>query len=258
MQLNYLERGEGDPIILIHGLFGSAANLGMVARGLAPHFRVYSLDVRNHGKSPHSDRMNYPLMAGDVVQFMDEHGIESCPIMGHSMGGKIAMQVALDHPQRVSKLVVADVAPVNYPPHHQDTLAGLEAVEQAIITSRAMADEILSQWIDEPGVRAFLLKSLQRDESGEYHWQLNRQAIAANYEALGAASEGRPYPGPTMFIKGGDSDYIQPSHREVVMRLFPAAQLKEIEGAGHWLHAEKPALFNQLLLRFLIDPPDAD
>jgi esterase len=257
VQLNYLERGEGPPVILIHGLFGSAGNLGMVARGLAPHFHAYSLDVRNHGRSPHSDDMNYKLMAADVIQFMDDRAITSCPILGHSMGGKIAMQVALDHPGRVSRLVVADVAPVNYPPHHEDTLAGLEAVDQASISSRAQADEILSQWIEEPGVRAFLLKSLQQDDSGLYHWLLNRRAITANYAALGAAAEGHPFAGPTLFIKGGNSDYILPKHRARVMQLFPSASLKVIEGAGHWLHAEKPTLFNQLVLRFLQQSEDA-
>ena len=184
MQLNYLTRGAGDPIILIHGLFGSASNLGIVARALAPHYCTYALDVRNHGQSPHCDSMSYHEMASDIIEFMDRQGIEQCPLLGHSMGGKIAMQVALNYPERVSRLIVADVAPVDYPPHHQDTLAGLAAVAAATITSRREADAILAQSVTEPGVRAFLLKSLERSEDGTFHWLLNREALAANYNQL--------------------------------------------------------------------------
>jgi esterase len=250
VQLNYLQRGEGEPVVLLHGLFGSAANLGIVARGLAPEYCVYSLDVRNHGESPHSPTMSYRELAADVVEFMDSRGISCCRLLGHSMGGKIAMQVAMDYPQRVQKLIVADVAPVSYPPHHQDTLAALAAVEAATITSRAQADELMAQTVSEASVRSFLLKSLVRSESGEFHWRLNRQGIADNYAALGSATEGNPYNGPVLFIKGGESDYILPKHEAHIRRLFPAVQLKIIAGTGHWLHAEKPALFNPLVQRF--------
>jgi esterase len=252
VQLNYLTRGAGDPIILIHGLFGSASNLGIVARALAPHYCAYSLDVRNHGKSPHSESMSYREMAGDVVEFMDSLGMAQCPLLGHSMGGKIAMQVALDHPSRVSRLIVADVAPVDYPPHHQDTLAGLAAVAAATITSRRQADEILAQSVIEPGVRAFLLKSLERGEDGIFRWLLNREALTKNYASLGAANEGGSFSGPVLFIKGGDSNYITSEYQAAVAKLFPNAQLKIIEGTGHWLHAEKPELFNKVVLRFLL------
>jgi len=252
VQLNALQRGEGPPLILLHGLFGSASNLGIVARGLAKDFSTWSLDVRNHGQSPHAVSMGYPEMAGDVVEFMDARGIPSCPVLGHSMGGKIAMQLAMDLPQRVSKLVVADVAPVPYPPHHHDILAGLELVEQAAVESRAQADAILADRVADAGVRAFLLKSLQKSADGKFRWTLNRAAIMNNYESLGSANQGRPFEGPTLFIKGGDSDYILPEHRGAVLGFFPNAQLKAIDGTGHWLHAEKPAVFNKLVLRFLL------
>ncbi len=252
MLLNFLSRGEGPALILIHGLFGSASNLGMVARGLAGDFTVYSLDVRNHGESPHCDSMAYPEMAADVIDFMDQQGIDQCPLLGHSMGGKIAMQVATDYAERVSKLIVADVAPVTYPPHHEGTLAGLKAVEEATITSRSQADDLLANTVPEAGVRAFLLKSLKRDEQGEFHWSLNRAAIAAQYERLGSANQGQTYPGQVLFIKGGESNYILPEYQGAVNALFPNASLKVIEGTGHWLHAEKPTIFNKLVLRFLL------
>ena len=252
MQLNALQRGDGPPVILLHGLFGSAANLGIVARGLAPHFSTWSLDVRNHGHSPHADNMGYPEMAADVLEFMDSQGIDCCPVLGHSMGGKIAMQLAMDCPDRVSKLVVADVAPVNYPPHHQDILAGLELVEQAAVASRAEADAILADKVAEASVRAFLLKSLQKNEAGRFQWLLNRTAINKNYQGLGSANQGQAYDGAVLFIKGGDSDYILPEHQHAVLGFFPRAQLKVIDGTGHWLHAEKPAIFNKLVLRFLL------
>jgi esterase len=252
VQLNALQRGEGPPIILLHGLFGSAGNLGIVARGLATDFTCWSLDARNHGRSPHADSMTYPEMAADIMEFMDTQGIASCPVLGHSMGGKIAMQLAMDHPARVSKLVVADVAPIDYPPHHHDTLRGLAAVAQADITSRRQADELLAASIPDAGVRAFLLKSLQKNAQGKYGWLLNLAAIRNNYELLGAANRGEPFPGETLFIKGGDSDYILPEHRDAVLGLFPRAELKSIDGTGHWLHAEKPSVFNKLVLRFLL------
>lgn len=253
LQLNALERGEGPPVILLHGLFGSAANLGIVARGLAPHFSTWSLDVRNHGHSPHASSMTYPEMATDVLAFMERQGIDSCPVLGHSMGGKIAMQLAMDFPQRVSKLVVADVAPVDYPPHHEAILAGLEEVELAATRSRAEADAILASKVPEASVRAFLLKSLQKNDDGVFHWLMNRSAIRENYASLGSANQGQAYDGPVLFIKGADSDYILPLHQDAVRGFFPRAQLKVIDGAGHWLHAEKPAIFNRLVLRFLLD-----
>ena len=252
MLLHHLHRGEGPPVLLLHGLFGSATNLGMVARGLATEFSVYSLDLPNHGQSPRSDTMSYRDMAADVAGFIDGTPLGRCHVLGHSMGGKVAMQLALDHPQHVDKLVVADIAPVQYPPHHDHILEGLDAVATARPGSRKEADAILAKFVEEAGVRAFLLKSWQRDAQGAYHWQINREAVRANYARLGEANRGNQHRGPTLFIKGGDSDYLLPEHQAETVALFPNAQVKVIEGTGHWLHAEKPALFNKLVLRFLL------
>jgi esterase len=253
MLLHHLLRGEGPPVILLHGLFGSAANLGMVARGLAPHFSVYSLDLPNHGQSPRSEKMSYQDMAESVAEFIDQRKLAGCHILGHSMGGKVAMQLALWSPDHLSKLVVADIAPVQYPPHHDHVLAGLDAVAAAQPSDRRQADTVLSDFVPEAGVRAFLLKSWQRDDSGNYHWLINREAIRANYALLGEPNVGEGFDGPTLFIKGSESDYLLPEHRAEITALFPNAELKVIEGTGHWLHAEKPALFNKLVLRFLLD-----
>ncbi len=256
MLLHHLHRGEGPPVLLLHGLFGSAANLGMVARGLADSFSVYSLDLPNHGLSPRRQRMGYRDMAADVVSFIEDHGLAPCHILGHSMGGKIAMQVALDRPELLAKLVVADIAPVQYPPHHDHVLEGLDAVAEAGPEDRKSADAVLSRHVKEAGVRAFLLKSWQRGEDGQWRWLINREAVKTNYRYLGEPNTppvaGGQYTGDTLFIIGSESDYVGPEHRQATLALFPRAQVKVIEGTGHWLHAEKPAIFNKLVLRFLL------
>ena len=252
MLLHHLHRGEGSPIILLHGLFGSAANLGMVARGLAEHFSVYSLDMPNHGLSPRRDAMGYGDMAADVAGFIEGQDLAPCHVLGHSMGGKVAMQLALDRPELLDKLVVADIAPVQYPPHHDHILAGLDAVAEAVPESRKAADALLADYVDDAGVRAFLLKSWRRDEEGRWGWLIDRGLVRANYAKLGEANQGDCYEGEVLFIAGAESDYVRPEYREATQKLFPNGQAKVIAGTGHWLHAEKPALFNKLVLRFLL------
>lgn len=240
------------PVVLIHGLFGSYENLGVIERSLSEQYRVLNIDVRNHGRSGHSADMNYQLMAEDLAQTLDQLNIPVAVLLGHSMGGKLAMAFALQHPQRVSKLILADIAPVAYPPRHNSIFAGLTAVDLAGISSRADADKQLAQHINEPGVRQFLLKSLVKEDDS-FHWRFNLAALQANYAALVDAplTEGS-YDGPTLFIKGGDSDYILPEHKARIMQLFPQAQAKIIQGTGHWLHAEKPAAFTKLVQDFLL------
>lgn len=259
MLLHHIYRAKTDDetpcegvILLLHGLFGSASNLGMVARGMAKHFEVYSLDMPNHGLSPRSEHMRYSDMADAVADFISGNDLGPCHVLGHSMGGKVAMQLALQQPDLIDKLVVADIAPVQYPPHHDHVLAGLDAVSAGAPQGRKEADAILAEHVDEAGVRAFLLKSWQADSDGHYDWLINRQAVRDNYAHLGAANSGAPWPGQVLFIKGGDSGYVQEKHRRQILQLFPAASVKVLEGTGHWLHAEKPALFNTLVLRFLM------
>ena len=240
------------PLVLLHGLFGSYENLGVVERSLSEQFQVINIDVRNHGRSFHSDEMTYPLMADDLLQTLDSLHINSVNLLGHSMGGKLAMAFALAQPQRVSKLILADIAPVAYPARHNTIFAGLNAVDLTAISSRNEADAKLADYIDEPGVRQFLLKSLLKQDD-KFSWRFNLAALQKNYRQLiGAPLVNGCYNGPTLFIKGGESDYILPEHKAQIMRLFPQAQAKVIQGTGHWLHAEKPAVFTKLVKDFLL------
>lgn len=251
--------GEGFPVILIHGLFGMGDNLAMVARPLAEHFQVHCLDLRNHGRSPRAGSMTFPDMAGDVGEYLRANGIKRAHLLGHSLGGKVAMQLALTAPDLVEKVVVADIAPVTYHKRgHDDVFAGLLAVDLASLAARRDADSQLAEHIREEGVRQFILKNLYRDETGNFSWRINVEALYACYDQMREGIDGEPFAGDVLFIKGGDSPYIQESHRETIMRLFPNARLKILQGAGHWLHAEKPAAFNRIVLAFLLNNNNQD
>lgn len=251
MNLNFIHQGQGEPVILLHGLFGSLRNLSQVSKALADHYSVYLLDMRNHGSSPHSIEMDFAAMAQDVIEFMDRQKMPRAHLLGHSMGGKAAMQLALTHPERVNKLIVADIAPVTYSRRHDPVIEGLTLLNQAELQSRREADRLLADYVPEPEVRAFLLKSLTRTESGHFKLKFNLKDIAANYHNIIEAPKGVPFNGPTLFIKGSESPYIQAKHREEVLRLFPNASMKVIAQTGHWLHAEKPTIFNRIALQFL-------
>ena len=259
VRLHHRISGTGEPIILLHGLFGSLDNLNAVARRLAASRQVHALDLRNHGQSPHVPNMSYEAMAGDVLGYMDEQGLATAALLGHSMGGKTAMEAALRRPDRVSRLIVADIAPVDYPRHHDRILAGLRAVTPSRIASRREADKILADYVPEVAIRQFLLKNLVRKGPDHYAWRMNLDVIERCYDRLvGGQDMDGCYDGPVLFIKGGDSDYIQSRHRQTVERLFPGAQLRVIPGTGHWLHAEKPDLFSTLCERFLDGDMDTD
>ncbi|MCD8547021.1 MAG: alpha/beta fold hydrolase [Aeromonadaceae bacterium] len=239
-------------VVLIHGLFGSLDNLGQLAKALGTAgFGVLSLDLRNHGRSPHCTEHSYPAMVADLVDLLNTQGVSQVMLLGHSMGGKVAMQFALHHPERVQRLVVVDMAPADYAPgEHDAVFAGLQAVAQQAPLSRAQADACLSQQLTEPAVRQFLLKSFLPDSQAG--WRFNLPVLHAQYPQILAwpSVEGR-YPGPTLFIKGELSPYLQPEHQASIHRLFPQARAKLVLGAGHWPHAEKPVLFNKLVVDFL-------
>ncbi|WP_337881066.1 alpha/beta fold hydrolase [Rheinheimera sp.] len=243
--------GQGQAVLLLHGLFGSYENLGVIARQLES-CQVISMDLRNHGRSGWSDEMNYPAMADDVAETLAQHGIEQVVVLGHSMGGKVAMQLALSRPHLVSKLILADISPVQNKPRHQAIFAGLSAVATANVQSRQQADQLLTAHIAEAGVRAFLLKSLQKAATG-FAWRFNLDVLQSCYDdILQPPAATGPYPGPALFIKGGDSDYLLSEHQGVISTLFPQAKAKVIMGTGHWLHAEKPAAFARLVNDFLL------
>lgn len=242
------------PLVILHGLFGSLDNWAGQSSVLAEHFKVWTLDLRNHGRSDWSEQMSYPAMADDLLAFLDQQGLDSIDLLGHSMGGKVAMQFALDYPQRVKRLIVVDISPVRYPPHHTDVFAGLRGVELDTITSRREADQQLQQQIEDASIRNFLLKNLYRD--GErFNWRANLEVLEREYDYIASPPapryEQQCFEAPTLFIKGAESHYIQAEHRPAISALFPNAEARIMNGVGHWPHAEKPKAFNALLLRFL-------
>lgn len=244
--------GTGEPLVLIHGLFGSYDNLAGISRALQDQWQIISIDLPNHGQSPHKDKMDHSSMVADLAATLDSLNINECALLGHSLGGKLAMAFALTYPQRVTQLIVADIAPVSYKPSHQAIFAGLKAVDLQTISSRADADKQLAGYISEAGVRQFLLKSLHKTDEG-FSWRFNLTALEHCYDQLltAPALDGQ-YDKPVLFIKGGNSDYILPEHRSQILRYFPAAEAKIINGTGHWLHAEKPVAFAKLVRDFLL------
>lgn len=242
--------GEGEPLVLLHGLFGSLENLGAIARHLAKQYRVYSVDLPNHGRSPHIDNAGLAAMARELASWMDAQALASAHIIGHSLGGKVAMELALQQPQRVEKLVVIDIAPVAYPPRHDDVFAGLNAIDTAALQQRQQADALLSDYVQEPAVRTFLLKNLSKAESG-FAWRLNLHELERSYAQLIAANHSGCFDKPVLFLKGADSDYISAAYKDEIMQRFPRAQLRVVDNTAHWLHAEKPELVSKLITRFL-------
>jgi len=249
--LHYKQQGTGKDIILIHGLFGSLENLNMIAKSLKDNYRVTNVDVRNHGSSFHENSMDYDELAQDVVNLMAELNIDQASILGHSMGGKIAMQIALEHSKRVDKLIVADIAPVTYPPHHNHIISGLQNIDLTQVNSRKDADYQLAKFVDDVGVRQFLLRNLIATE-GKFSFKCNLNYIDQCYSQITKAYQGKHhFEGNTLFVKGGESNYITAEHREIINCLFPHSRAKIIQGAGHWLHAEKTVAFNKIVNDFL-------
>ncbi len=244
--------GDGPDVVLLHGLFGMGSNLGGLSRALQDHYRVHSLDLPNHGRSAWTGSVALADMADAVQRWMAHRELETAHFVGHSFGGKVAMQLALDAPYRVDALVIADIAPVAYPPSHEAVFAALAAVDGAGCRSRTEAAKLMAEHLREDSVIQFLLLSLQRNEGGEYHWRFNHKLLRDHYADVRAeVALQAPFNGRTMFIKGEESGYILDEHLPAIKALFPQAELEEMPGCGHWLHAEKPALFNKLVMRFL-------
>jgi len=251
MELHFRHAGDGPPLVLLHGLFGSNENLGNVARELAGAFTVYGLDLRNHGRSPHGDRMDYATLAGDVADTLDANGLDSVSILGHSLGGKTAMELALSAPDRVERLIVADIAPVAYDRRHDEELEALHALDLAGIRSRGEADQALADDIPNPAIRQFLLKNLARGDNG-YRWRIPLDTIYSEYADIAAAppSPG-PFEGTTLFIRGGNSDYVSDDDEPVIRKRFPNARIETIPGANHWVHVDALDAFVRLVREFL-------
>lgn len=250
MKLFFRESGQGQPLVILHGLFGSSDNWFSHAKTFAPYFKVYLVDQRNHGQSPHSDEFDYKALTIDLEEFIQEHNIENPIILGHSMGGKTAMNYAVKNPDKVNKLIVVDIVPKYYPVHHDQILDGLESIDLKAIQSRQEADQALSKYVPEPDVRQFLLKNLSRNENG-FEWKINIPGIDRNIEAIGQGMqyEGK-YEGPSLFIKGAKSNYYKSGDEEAIKKIFPKADIQTID-TGHWVQAENPQEFAKLVLTFL-------
>ena len=251
MILNAIESGQGDPLVLLHGLFGSARNFGTVQRVFAQGHRVIALDLRNHGLSQHDADMRYATMAADVLETLDRLGALPATLLGHSMGGKVAMLAALTRADAVARLVIADIAPVSYPPHYRAIAAAMDSLKLPPGTTRAEADAALSEAVPDSGMRAFLLQNLQPGASPAWRIGL-REIVAALPEIEGwSAPPDARYAGPTLFLAGANSDYVQPEHRPVIRALFPNARFVTLKNAGHWLHADNPSGFVAVVEAFL-------
>jgi pimeloyl-ACP methyl ester carboxylesterase len=249
--LSGTELGSGQPIALLHGLFGSAANFGTIQKRLAERHRVISLDLRNHGTSPHAPFMSYPAMAEDVLETLRSRNALPCTLVGHSMGGKAAMAAALEAPGAVARLLVADIAPATYPPAFRAYAEAMASVPLTPELTRVAADRALAATVPLPAVRAFLLQNLRF--GAQPSWRIGLDAIAhalPQIEGWPDLDEGA-YLGPTLFVGGERSDYIQPAHRPAIRELFPSARFAVLKNAGHWLHADNPDGFVSLVDAFM-------
>jgi pimeloyl-ACP methyl ester carboxylesterase len=252
MQLHFQTCGHGAPLLILHGLFGSLQNWQTIGRRLSAHFQVFALDQRNHGASPHGSDMNYGVMAQDVLEFLDSQRLEQASLLGHSMGGKTAMMFSLLYPQRVDKLICADMAPKAYPPHHDKILKAIIALNLPAFRNRGEVEAALEPAIPEKAIRQFLLKNLAHDPNGGFSWKLNLPAINENYSRLNEALPAdRSCDRPALFLRGQGSDYILESDWPLIQRLFPRARLVTIPAAGHWLHADAPEPFLRAVLEFM-------
>ncbi len=267
MKLFFKKYGDGKPLIILHGLFGMSDNWMTLAKQFAENgFACYTMDLRNHGRSPHSDVFNYKVMSDDILEFIQDENISSADFIGHSMGGKVAMFFAASHPGKINKLVVADISPRYYPPHHDGVISALNHVDLGFILSRKEVEEKLRISIHDEATVQFLLKNLYwKEEPGDdgrvgvsdeaekkLAWRFNLPAIEKNIDSVGEAlPKDFLFNKPTLFIKGERSGYITSDDEKEITKYFPEGEFKTIAGAGHWVHAEKPNEFLQVVLDFL-------
>ena len=245
--------GKGMPLIILHGFLGMSDNWKSLGTLYANEgYEVHMLDLRNHGKSFHADEFNLNVMSIDVLKYCQYHNLSSVSIIGHSMGGKVAMLFAANYPELVEKLIVADIGPKYYPPHHQDILLALNAVDFSTQPDRANVEEVLSQFIPDFGTRQFLMKNLYWIQPGQLAFRFNLSVFNKKIESIGEElAEDLYFDRPTLFIRGGTSNYILDSDMPSIKKFFPASELVTIPKVGHWLHAENPKLFFQFTSEFL-------
>ncbi len=266
MELFFRKSGKGHPLVILHGLYGSSDNWMSIARILEKDFELFIPDQRNHGRSPHSDEFNYSLLAQDVICFFSKNNIKKAILVGHSMGGKVAMHVARKFPEIISSLILVDIAPINYyADNHKELLVHisiLEALQKLYLPSiktREEADHFLSYDLKDEKLRSFLLKNLKRTSKGNFEWLLNLTSIKKNFSEISEGFLPSEWENvqingfPVLFIKGEKSKYINKENIPIIKRIFPAADIIEISETGHWLHAEKPMEFAKTVSSFVMD-----
>lgn len=245
--------GEGQPLLIIHGLFGMSDNWQSLAKRYADYFEVHLIDQRNHGRSPHADEFSYLHLSNDLHQYIIDNQLNDVVIIGHSLGGKTAMQFAVSYPELLSKLIIVDISPRFYPIHHDKIIEGLKMLDFSILKSRSQADVILSEYIEECDVRQFLLKSMYWKEKGQLDFRFNLKSISQNIANVGEALDNEANCSiPTLFIKGGNSNYINDDDEDLIFKHFTGAEIQTVAEVGHWLHAEKPQEFFEMTIRFCL------
>ncbi|MBX2879837.1 MAG: alpha/beta fold hydrolase [Granulosicoccus sp.] len=253
-RLNIIQSGRGSDLVMLHGLFGNLDNFRSIAQSLEKHFHVTRIDLPGHGKSPSLNQLSIDSMADAVLAELDHLFIEQYHLLGHSLGGKVSMCMA-GKPESLGlrRMCVVDIAPKFYPPHHVSILNALRGLELSSLVDRKQADDQLTDAIPDASIRAFLLKSLYRQNS-EFHWRFDLERLHRDYPLIQQAPViAKKIEQPTLFIKGGESNYLQNEDENLIRQLFTRPSLKVIEGAGHWPHAEKPAAFTHICKAFFID-----
>lgn len=256
MKLFAREIGEGTPpVIVLHGLLGASDNWLTLSRDWAKQRRVFLLDLRNHGRSPHSEDHTYTAMADDLYEFMTDHDLRQAILLGHSMGGKVAMTFSLTYPHKVERLIVVDISPAgSQTPEFVKILEILQALDISGLRSRQEADERLSAYIPGAGLRAFLLKNLVRNQNGGFSWRVNLEALYRNRRLIAgeiAADDDAAYDGPTLFLRGEKSPYIRDADIPIIRKKFPRARIITVPNAGHWVHADQPEAVLQVVEKFI-------
>lgn len=249
MRLHYEAWGEGRPFLFLHGFLGSGDNWRTIARSLDLPARYYLIDLRNHGRSPHADEHTYTAMMGDIIELLDSEGLDRAVLLGHSMGGRVGMLLAMHYPERVQGLIVGDISPAAHAPAHLPILEALSSVSLEV-ERREEVEAQLARRIPEAPIRQFLLKSLARDEQGHFYWRWNLPVLVRDYPKMTAPIEGPPYHGPVLFLRGESSTFLTEAHIPLIQRLFPKARIVTIPHAGHWINVDNPEAVKQAIREF--------
>lgn len=254
LDLAYTETGSGQPVLIAHGLFGWKRNWAGIAKQLSETHRVFAIDMRNHGDSPHAPDMTYPDMAADMARFIEEKNLGAIPVIGHSMGGKATMALALSRPVLVERLLVLDIAPVDYAHDYVDYIAAMQGIDLSQVTRRSDIEPVIAAVAEDRSVQAFLMQNLTTADNGGYRWRVNLDALdqhMADIMEFPHFETAQAYDGVTLLLGGSDSDRITPQYQSEIDRLFPAAEIDFIDNAGHWVHADQPEAVLKRIQTFL-------